>query len=79
MYKKKKNESMDLLTNNIKTFANIANNCVTELCPDKEKETKEDFYEMELKYIPEGYELPLMMSDSPVLVKKIKKGLIKKY
>ena len=61
MCKKKKNESLDLITTNINTFANIANNCMTELCQDKEKETKTDLYEMALKYIPEEYKLSFMI------------------
>lgn len=36
MPKKKKNESLDSISNYISTFANIANNCMSELSQEKE-------------------------------------------
>jgi len=55
--RKKKKESLDLITNNINTFANIANNCMTELCRNKEKESELDTFKVALQYIPEESKL----------------------
>jgi len=60
-YVKRKKESLDLITNNINTFANIVNNCMTELCQNKEKESEMDTFKVALQYIPEESKLSFMI------------------
>lgn len=57
--KKKKNESLDSIASNISTFANIANNCLSEL--SQEKKTGMDTFSVAQQYIPEDFKLSFMI------------------
>lgn len=58
--KKKKTETFKI-TSNINTFANIANNCMSELCQNKDKESEMDTFKVALQFIPEDFKLSFMI------------------